>query len=123
MVGWVVAGVCGCGAAEEGGGIGVGAGGVAEQVGGLVDTDDFNAFGRREIVSVRVLRKQDGLLHELSPDGCGGVCAFDFDVSVIVIANPDNADEVAGVASEPCIVTGAGFACGWCGESTLTNHC
>ena len=42
--------------------------------------------------------------------GRGGVRAFDLDVGVVVVAHPDDAEQVAGEAGEPRIVAGAGFA-------------
>ena len=50
--------------------------------------------GGDEGFDVGVLRKLDGALHELGPDGCGGVCALELDVGVVVVADPDDADEV-----------------------------
>ena len=73
VVGGVVAGVGGGGAVEEGGVVVVGAGGVGEQVGGLVEVDHLDAVGRGEVLGVGVLRELDGLLHEVGPDGRGGV--------------------------------------------------
>ena len=80
VVGGMVAGVSGPGAVKKCGVVAFGAGSVAEQVGDLVDLLDFDALRRRERVGVGVLREQDGLLHEVGPDGRGSVCAFDLDV-------------------------------------------
>jgi hypothetical protein len=91
----LTAGVGGCGAVEEGGVEDVaGAAGVGEQVGGFVDARGGDASRWHEGFDVGVLRKQDGALHELSPDGLCGVGAFHFYVGVVVIADPDDADEV-----------------------------
>ena len=51
-----------------------------------------DAFGGGEGFHVGVLRKLDGALHELGPDGRGGVGAFDLDVGVVVVADPDDAE-------------------------------
>jgi len=56
--------------------VAVRAGFVAQQVAHLVDLHNLDAIRRRELVGVGVLRQQHGLLHELRPDGCGGICAF-----------------------------------------------
>ena len=113
---------CGCGAVEEGGGEAVaGAGVVGEQVGGAVDADDVDAVGRGEGLHVGVLRELDGAVHELGPDGRGGDGAGELDVGVVVVADPDDADEVGGVAGEPGVVGGAGFAGGGSGEAVLAD--
>ena len=58
-----------------------GAGGVGEEVGGLVDAGGGDAFGRGEGFDVGVLGELDGAVHELGPDGCGGVGALERCVS------------------------------------------
>ena len=66
----LAAGVDGSGAVEEGDVEAVvGAGGVDEEVGGLVDVGGGDAFGSGEGFDVGVLGKLDGALHELGPDG------------------------------------------------------
>ena len=118
----LAAGVDGRSAVEEGDvDAVVGAGGVGEEVGGLVDASGGDALGRREGFDVGVLGKLDGALHELGPDGSGGMSAFDLDVGVVVVADPDDADEVRGVAGEPGVVAGAGLAGGRGGEAMAAN--
>ncbi len=111
------AGVLGDGAVEEGGGVGVGAGGVGEEVRGFVEADDLDAGGSDEALHVGVLRELLGALHELAPDGGGGGGALHFDVGVVVVADPDDAEEVGRVGGEPDVVRGAGFAGGGVGEA------
>ena len=121
-LGHLAAGVLGSGAVEEGGVEGVvGAGGVGEEVGGPVDADGGDAFRCGEGFDVGVLGKLDGALHELGPDGRGGVGAFDLDVGVVVVADPDDAEEVGGVSGEPGVVAGAGLAGGGSGEAVSAN--
>ena len=78
---------------------------------------------RREGFDVGVLGELDGTVHELGPDGGGGVgalertCQSTRDICVIVVADPDHAEQVGGVAGEPDIVGGSGFAGGGCGEA------
>lgn len=91
----LAAGVDGRGAVEEANVEAVaGAGGVDKETGGLIDLGDGDALGRAEGLDVGVLGKLDCALHELGPDGRGGVGAFDLDVGVVVVADPDDADEV-----------------------------
>ena len=40
---------------------------------------------------------------------------------VVVVANPDDADEVRGVAGKPCVVIGAGFACRGSSEAHVAD--
>ena len=49
-------------------------------------------------------------LHEFGPDGGGGGGALHFDVGVVVVTDPDDAEQVGAVGGEPYIVRGAGFA-------------
>ena len=77
--------------------------------------------GAAEGFDVGVLGELDGALHELGPDGRGGVGAFDLDVGVVVVADPDDAEEVGGVAGEPGVVAGAGLAGGGCGEAVRAD--
>ena len=73
----LAAGVDGRGAVEEGSVEDVvGAGGVGQQAGGFVDAGGGDAFGCDEGFDVGVLGEQDGALHELGPDGSGGVGAL-----------------------------------------------
>ncbi len=115
-------GISGGGAVEEGCGEGVvGAGGVCEEVGGLVDAVVGDAVGWGEGFDVGVLGELDGAVHELGPDGSGGDGSGEFDVGVVVVADPDDADKVGVVGGEPCVVGGAGFARGGGHESTLAD--
>ena len=76
-LGHLAAGADRSGAVEEGCVEGVaGAGGVGQKVGGFVDASDGDAFGRREGFDVGVLGELDGTVHELGPDGSGGVGAL-----------------------------------------------
>jgi len=86
------------------------AGGVDQKTGGPVDVSCGDALGSAEGFDVRVLGKLDSALHELGPDGSGGVGAFNLDVGVVVVADPDNAEEVGGVAGKPGVVAGSCFA-------------
>lgn len=50
----------------------VGAGGIGEEIGGFIDAGRGDSCRSGERLDVRVLRKQDGALHEFGPDGrCG----------------------------------------------------
>ena len=91
MIGRVIAGVGWSGAVQEGDVYAIGAGFVAEEVGRLIDLDHVDALGRGEVVGVGVLRKENCLFHELGPDGRGGVGAFDFDIGIVVVADPHDA--------------------------------
>ena len=117
------------GAVEECDGEAVaGAGVVDGQVGGFIDAQDLHAVGGGEGLHVRVLRQRDGALHELGPDGRGGVGALERlgevvrNVGVVVVADPDDAEQVGGVAGEPGVVRGAGFASGGSGESACAHR-
>ncbi len=123
-LGHLAAGVDRDGAVEECCVEGVaGAGGVGQEVGGFVDASDGDAFGRREGFDVGVLGELDGAVHELSPDGGGGVgalertCQATRDICVVVISYPHDAEQVRGVAGEPDIVGGSGLAGCGCGEA------
>ena len=62
------------GAVEESGIEGVaGASRVGKEICGLVDAGASDAFLRREGFDVGVLGEFDGAVHELGPDGSGGV--------------------------------------------------
>lgn len=62
-------------AIEEGGSVVAGAGGVGQQVRGLVEGNGGDALGRGERFDVGVLGELDGSVHELRPDGSGCECA------------------------------------------------
>lgn len=89
-----------------------GTGGVGQEVGGLVDAGGGDAFWGGEGFDVRILRKLDGAVHELRPDGGCGQGSDKFDVGVVVVADPDDADEIGGIGCEPDVVAGAGLAGG-----------
>ena len=73
----LAAGVDGSGPVKKGDLQGVvGAGGVGEQVGGLVDADGSDPRWCDEGLDVGVLGELDSAVHELCPDGCGRVCAL-----------------------------------------------
>src|ERR1035437_1769435 len=95
VFGGVVAGFRGRGSGQEGRIETLWACGVAEQIADLVDGDNIHALGRGELVGVGVLRQLNGLLHELGPDGRGGVSAFDVHVGVAVVAQPPDYQLVA----------------------------
>ncbi len=121
-LGHLAAGVDGSSAVEEGhveGGVGTG--GVGAQVGGSVDAYVGDAFGGSEGFNVGVLGELDGALHELGPDGRGGEGALELDVGVVVVADPDDAEEVGGVAGEPGVVAGSGLAGGGGGEAVAAD--
>ena len=126
----VVAGVGGLRAIEEGGGVVVGAGGVGEQVGGVVELDLDDAGGRHKVLSIGVLRQLHRVLHEVGPDGTGGARALGiedaqllFDVGVVVVADPDDAEEVGGESGVPGVVGGSGFAGGGRDEAHVADAC
>jgi len=119
----LAAGVDGRSAIEEGNvETVVGAGGVHEKTGGLVDMGDGDAVGCGEGFDVGVLRKLDRAFHELRPYGSRSMSAFDLDVGVVVVADPDDADEVRGIAGEPGIVAGSCLAGGRSGEAVPANR-
>lgn len=72
----------------------VGTTGIGEEVRGLVDAGGGDALRRGEGLDVGVLGEQDRALHELRPNGGRGMSAFDLDIGVVVVADPDDADEV-----------------------------
>ncbi len=43
------------------------------------------------------------------------------DVGVVVVADPDDAEEIGGVAGEPGVVAGSGFAGGGGGEAVAAD--
>ncbi len=61
------------------------------------------------------------MLHELGPDGRGRESALELDVGVVVVADPDDAEEIGGVAGEPGVVAGSGFAGGGGGEAVAAD--
>ena len=109
------------GSVKEGGDVVVGAGFVRGQVGDLVDAYVGDAVRFGELVDIGVLRELDGALHELGPDGGGGEGSLELDVGVVVVADPDDADEVGSVAGEPGVVGGTGLTGGGCGEAVGAN--
>src|SRR5690242_12383571 len=88
----------------------VGAGLIGEEIGVLVELDQIDALRDGEVARIGVLRKLNGAFHELRPDGGGELGAFGLDVGVVVIAHPDDTDQVGGVSGKPGIVRCAGFA-------------
>ncbi len=84
--------------------------GIREQVRHFVQPHRRNPGGRDELARIGVLRQLDRVLHELRPDGRRGFAAFQLQIRIVVIADPDDAQQVAGKAGEPRIVRGAGFA-------------
>jgi hypothetical protein len=119
----LAAGVDGRSAIEERGvDVVVGTRGIGEEVRGLVDAGGGDALRRGEGLDVGILREQDRALHELGPYGSRGVSAFDLDVGVIVVADPDDADKVRGIAGEPGIMAGSCLAGGRSGEAVPANR-
>ena len=97
-LGHLAAGADRSGAVEEGCVEGAGgAGGVGKEAGGFVDSGGCDTFRRGEGFDVGVLGELDGAVHELGPDGGGGVGALECmcqsarDVCVIVISHPYHA--------------------------------
>ena len=75
----LAAGALRCRAVQEGDVEAVaGAGGVDQEVGGLVDAGAGDAFGCGERFDVGVLREQNGPLHELGPEGSGGISPLEW---------------------------------------------
>ena len=117
------AGVGGRGAIEEGGIVVLGAGGIGKEVRVLVELYQVDTLRYGEVAGVGVLGQLDGMLHECGPDGGGGMRTFQLDVGIVVIADPDDADEVGRVAGEPGIVRGAGFSRSGGLESEAADLC
>ena len=53
--------------------------------------------------------------------GAAALAPFEVDVGVVVVADPDDAEQVGGVAGEPGVVRGAGLAGGGSGEAEAAN--
>ena len=116
------AGAGGCGAVEESCGVGVAwAGRVSRQVGGAVDAEAVDAIGSGEGSHVGVLRELDGAVHEASPNGRGRDGSGKFYVRVVVVSDPDDADEIGRVGCKPRIMRCAGFASSGGGEASLAD--
>src|SRR5205085_5746364 len=86
--------------------------GGGQAIGNLIEPDPNHTRWSREGFGVVVSGQGDGALHKFGPDGRGGISAAQAQVAVIVISNPDDAKQVAGVSGEPGIMRGAGFAGG-----------
>ena len=98
-----------------------GARSVGLQVGHLVQLHLEHAFRWKKLVGVGILRQLDRPLHEVGPDGSRRESAHQFHVGIVIVPDPDDADEVRGVASEPYVVAGAGLACGRGHEAALAG--
>ena len=66
-------------------------------------------MGWRKRLHIGILRQGSCLLHELSPDRQGRLGAAQADVAIVVISDPDNAEQIAGVSGEPSVMRAAGF--------------
>src|SRR6202142_3978585 len=109
----LVAGIMWLGSGDEGDGVIVGTGRRCQPVCNLVELNIDHAVGLVEGLHIGVLRERHGLLHELSPDGGGGLRAAQANIAVVVIAYPNHAQQVAGVAGEPSVMRGSRLAgCG-----------
>src|SRR5512146_3321920 len=102
---------------DEGNRVIVGASSSSNAVGRFIQLDVHHAGRLTERLNVAVLRHLDGPFHEFGPNGGGGGGAAQAQVAVIVEADPDNAQQVAGVAGEPAVMRGAGLARGGGGEA------
>src|SRR5208337_4182283 len=80
------------------------AGGGRNPVGQLVQRHFDYAGRRREVPGVGILRQLHGALHELSPDGRSRRAATELEVRVVVVAYPDDAQQVGGIAGKPGVM-------------------
>lgn len=53
--------------------------------------DLSHPYARGRLKGLRPSHQQDSLFHELCPDGQGGLGAFQFEVAMIVVADPHHA--------------------------------
>src|SRR6202011_4066035 len=72
-----------------------------------------NSGGRAELGHVAILAVLVGAAHEFGPNRERGFGAFELDIAIVVKADPDYADQLAGEAREPAVVGSPGLAGGW----------
>src|SRR5215469_6175628 len=87
----LLAGLGGLGALDKRHDVIIRAGRRGDLVGNFVNAELHNPGRRGEWLNVRIVGQRDGALHELSPDRRGQSGPAQFDVTVVVIADPDNA--------------------------------
>jgi len=97
----VIAGLCGLGSIEEPCGVVVGAVGSGDEIGIFVEGFLDDALGWGEVLHVRVLRELLCAIHEISPDWQRRMRTLDVKIGVVVVADPDDTEQIAGESCEP----------------------
>src|SRR5579884_4222842 len=87
-------------------------GGIGEQVRAFIQSHERDARRDSEFRNIRVLRQRDGALHEIGPDGSRGLHSLELDVRIVIISDPDDAQQVRRISSEPCIIRSPCFSGG-----------
>src|SRR5438874_111051 len=75
----------------------VGAAFGRRQIGDFINAHRQYARRRRERLHIAVAGQLVSTQHELGPDGRSGVGALKFEIGVVVIADPDDAEEIRGI--------------------------
>jgi len=78
-----------------------------QHAGERIHIDGHHPVGRRERFGRGILPDGQRALHEFSPDGQGGMRAFDIELAIVVEADPDDAEQIGRETREPAIVRGA----------------
>src|SRR5487761_1954338 len=95
---------------------------VGQLTGLGIDLHNVHAFRRREGLSTDEVGPQGRRLHhEFGPDGEGRLGAFDLDVAIVVVSDPDNAQHAGGVSGEPGVARAPGLSGGGQGKPAGAN--
>src|ERR1700746_985425 len=92
-----------------------GAVGCGEFEGVGINDVGIDALRLVPVPDIAVAGQRGGANHEVSPDGGRGGASSKAEIVVVVEADPNDANEVAGKSGEPAVAGGASFPCG--GES------
>src|SRR5579871_194329 len=93
------------------------AAGRGQFAGFRVDPGRHDAAWHREFMHVPILRMLVRSLHEFGPNRQCAARSLEFNVAIVVEADPNHADQLGGETGEPTVVRGAGLAGRWQNES------
>src|SRR5262245_16398902 len=73
----------------------------------LVQPQIHNSCGWSKFRNVLELGKGHSALHEFGPDWRCAVSAFELQIAVIIVANPNNTEQIGGITCKPGVVRGS----------------